>query len=368
MSDETLPDESEAQPTKRELWEGGYVRRTKAGRDIYIIERWVNGTHYHKSTRCSRRDAAIKQLIRFEADPGAYDARGPTGTKPKEDVPLVLTGDLVIRFRAYQIDEKGNTPKHANNMASVLADWVEDLAGTDLRHVTLRQLRAALDTRKTSTKKRIIAIKSFYSWLRKVRGLLTSGQDATLDLPVPQGRPEKWERKKVVESADVQAVMQKISNERIRDALFLLSATGWHVTELQRFARRGELIEHGRDGVIAVLVTQHKGGEMTRTPLQHQTHVDCARRILERRAIPNPSDINVELKEAATRAKVEPFGAGVLRHSVLTWAVQAGADVAKVSEFAGHKDPRTTRRFYVDVHVPTNVIPLPALRPSKRMA
>jgi hypothetical protein len=29
-----------------------------------------------------------------------------------------------------------------------------------------------------------------------------------------------------------------------------------------------------------------------------------------------------------------------------------------VARFLGHKDKRTTERFYVDVAVPTNVIPL----------
>jgi integrase len=347
---------------KRETWEGGYVRVTSKGRPVFIIERWVNGHHYHVSTRCSRRDAALRQLTRFEAAPESYDPRG--SAVPTAEPPLALDRKMVTKFRDWSIGEKGNSPKHANSMSAMLADWMEDLAGCDMRTVRLRLLRSSIEARAKSDKKRIIAIKSLYSWLRKVQGLLTAAQDPTLDLPVPQSRPEKWVRRKAVDLEVVKRVLAELEgdkNARFRDTLLLLSATAWHVSEIQRFARSGEIVENGRDGVLVVLVTKHKGGEPTRTPLQHQAPVDAARRIVERGHVPNPSDINAALEEAATRAGVPPFTAGVMRHSVLTWAIQAGGHIDLVSQFAGHKDRRTTQRFYVDAHHPTNVIPLPSL-------
>jgi hypothetical protein len=36
--------------------------------------------------------------------------------------------------------------------------------------------------------------------------------------------------------------------------------------------------------------------------------------------------------------------------------------VAQLAEFAGHKSAATTRRFYVDVASPTNVIPIRRLQ------
>ena len=46
-----------------------------------------------------------------------------------------------------------------------------------------------------------------------------------------------------------------------------------------------------------------------------------------------------------------PFSPGQYRHSVATWAVEAGADPAAVAAFLGHKSPATTKRFYATLAV-----------------
>lgn len=43
----------------------------------------------------------------------------------------------------------------------------------------------------TAKKARIIALKSFFSFLREEEAVLTSARKATLDLKVPQARPGK---------------------------------------------------------------------------------------------------------------------------------------------------------------------------------
>jgi hypothetical protein len=61
---------------EREIWPGGYVRKDKRGRPVYLIERGVHGIRYHLSTRCHTLAAAMKQLERFEADPHNYTPSG----------------------------------------------------------------------------------------------------------------------------------------------------------------------------------------------------------------------------------------------------------------------------------------------------
>ncbi len=75
-----------------------------------------------------------------------------------------------------------------------------------------------------------------------------------------------------------------------------------------------------------------------------------------------PRYLNKHLADACDAAKVTRFTFGVLRHSVGTWALEDGADPAKVSRFLGHKDPNTTRRFYFDSNIPTEAIPTRQLR------
>lgn len=343
----------------REPWEGGYINFAKDGSPIYVIEREVGGKRYHVSTRCTSRRAAIKQLERFEANPEAYRPEGERAPDP-----IYLNEDRVNAFYDWQV-AKGVTTKHASEVRGRLRHWLLDLAHVDLRVATLRDhIIPALDRRVKARGARISTLKAFYGWLREVRHELVSGQDPTLDLMVPQAVPEKWKRRKAVEIERVRAAAKRLP-PAYRDLLTVAAATGWHFTELERFVRQSdsEIIEIAREGTIAVLVTKHKSREMTRTPVTSDEVLRAAKRIRARGAV--PKDPNEKLAEACVKAKVEPFTFGVMRHTVATWAVEAGAVPALVSEFLGHKDPRTLRRFYSDVAVPTAPVVLPRLKVVK---
>ncbi|NTX07007.1 tyrosine-type recombinase/integrase [Myxococcus sp. CA040A] len=349
--------------SRKERWAGGYIHPQQDGRPLFIIERRVSGHRFHVSTRAHSIRAALKQLERFEADPLAYAPEGDA-----VDEPLLMTAKLVEEYREYQVSTKGTTPKHAKEMSARLADWIEDLGGKDLRQVTLRDhIKPALAARRTGRPHRIIALKGFYGWLRKEKHLLTSKDDPTLDLPVPQAVPEKRKKKKAVPFPNVHAAAHHLGQELL-DMLTVLAGTGWHVTELERFVRspESELVRAHRGDTLAVLVTRHKVGEMTRTPVNDPNVLAAATRLREKGTLPRRA--NKSLKEACAAAKVPAFTFGVMRHSVATWAIELGGLPAVVSAFLNHKDKRTTDRFYADVHVPTVQVPLPRLTlvPSER--
>lgn len=347
-------------------WEGGYISVGTGGRETFVLEREVRGHRFHLSTRTHSRRAALKHLERFEADPFAYRPEGV-----EADEALTMTQELIDDFWTWQIDVKGNTSRHANSMANMLGAWLEDLRGKDLKRLSLRDdLKRHLQRRPTSTKHRIIAIKSFFAWLRREKGLLITAQDPTLDLPVPQATPEKRKRRKAVPWSSIVAVAAKLTAP-YRDVLEVLVGTGMHLTELYRFAHddESELVIPNQatlttDGqpVHAVLVTRHKSGDWTRIPLTRRETVDAAARIRAARVLPKkPTEA---FKTACGLAKVPVFTAGVMRHSVATWAVERGASPDAVAEFLGHKDKRTTMAFYADVAIPTRgvpTLPLPAL-------
>lgn len=341
-------------------WPGGYRSLQDDRRELFVIEKTIRGQRFHVSTRCHTWTSAMKQLERFEANPADYRPEGESA----EDSALVMTDTLVEEFFTWQVDVRGNTKKHAKEMAGRLADWIEDLGGRDLRKLSLRDhIKPALERRKTSRQHRIIALKSFFAWLRKERHLMRSGDDCTLDLSVPQAVPEKRKRRKVVEWERVAKAAEKLEGA-YRDCLGLLLATGWHVTELQRFVRspdsqivRPSTETLNKDGkpVLAVLVTLHKIGEQTRTPLIHAEQLATAERLRARGTIPRY--LNTAVKDACKAAGVEPFTLGVMRHSVATWAIESGATPDQVAEFLNHRDRRTTLRFYADVAVPTVSVP-----------
>jgi integrase len=339
---------------KKQRWPGGYIHQQEDGRQLFIIEKRVRGERFHVSTRCHNWTAAMKQLERFEADPLAYS---PAGAHQEE--PIRMTDDLLAEYQAWQLGQ-GVTKKHSNEMNNRLADWMEDFAGADLRRITLRDhIKPALTERVTCRPHRIIALKGFYAWLRKEKHLLTSAQDPTLDLPVPQAVPEQRKRRKAVPIEHVRAALKKLA-PAYRDLLLVLSVTGWHVTELERFTRSEEsdILEPDGEG-LARLAVRHKIGTMHHTTISDPDALAAAERLRKRGAVPRRP--NQALKKACKAARVPPFTFGVMRHSVATWAVKAKANPADVAAFLGHKDPRTTRKFYVDQAVAPPQVPLPPL-------
>lgn len=340
----------------RRRWPGGYIHRQKDGRDLFIIEREMGGKRFHVSTRTHSLRAAMKHLERFEADPQGYS---PAGVAAEE--PILLNRQRAEEFYAWQIS-KGTTRKHAKEVGHRLGAWMEDLAGLDLRRVTLRDhIIPALEKRGTMRGARISTIKAFYGWLRKVQHVLSSADDCTQDLPVPQARPEKRIRRKAQSLETLRVVLPRLA-PTVADCLVLTAATGWHWTELRRFARapESEIVRAQRGDTLAVLVTRHKGGEMTRTPVEDPDVLAAAERIRARGAV--PSKHNDALRAACVAAGVPPFTFGVMRHTVGTLSVEEGGDPQSVSEFLGHKDKRTATKFYIDVAVPTVSVPLPKLK------
>lgn len=207
-------------------------------------------------------------------------------------------------------------------------------------------------------KPRIATLKAFYSWLQKARFLIEAHENPTLSLPVPQPRPEQWKRNKVIPEADHSAVLLAIE-ARWADLLVMLNETGWHTTELLRFAKDGRVETHA-DGSPVVVCPQRKSGEVQRTRVGEGV-AEAARRVRKAGSF-SESRFFKAVREACRKARVPRFGPGQYRHTVATRMLNAGADPAAVAAFLGHKSPQTTRRFYA-----TNaVVPVPApLGPSR---
>ena len=335
-------------------WPGGHIRRGKR-RDVYVIERRVGGTHFHVSTRASTLGAAMKHLERFEANPDTY--RPSEGT-----VAVAMTAALVLEYQDWQLDVKRVSRPWAADCARLLAQWSTDLRGKDLRQLNLQKdIKPALAKRQTTQHHRAIALKGFFKWLRREKGLLKHSEDVTLDLAIPKVRASKLTKPKNVELELVKAVAAHLQ-PHIRDVLVVQMGTGWHISEVRKFALRGEIVEANRHGVLAVLVTEHKTKRLTRMPIKTAEHLDAARRIRARGKIVSNNTLNYHLKRAAKAASIEKgFTLGSMRHSVSTWAIESGARMAEIAEFFEHRSPNTTADHYANASVPTVSIPVHTL-------
>lgn len=346
-------------------WLGGYARREADGRETFIIERRVGGQRYHISTRCHSERAALKQLERFEGNPQGYEPEGERAVDP-----VRLDAEKIAAFAKWQVEVRGNTERHAYYVTKYLKHWLEDLGDRDLRHVTLGlHIIPSLDNRKGARAHRISAIKAFYAWLRTEKHVLTSADDCTRDLLVPQSLPAKHKKRKAVDRELVQKILLCLEHQRHRDVLLFMACTGWHRTEVERFVRddASELIELepeqiARDGCIAVAKTWHKGKTWTATAIRTQQHLDAARRMKASKTFPRK--FNEVLKEAAIKLGGDVvtgapfyFPLGVMRHSFATWHSKDGADTKRISVALDHKSERTTAGAYIDLSVPRSDLP-----------
>lgn len=338
----------------KERWPGGgYIHRQKDGRALYIIERRIGRKRYHVSTRAHSQRAADKQLEAFEADPDGYVERMQGAAATTDG--LFLTEELALKFREWMTTREDPPPtsvKHANEMGNRLADWMEDLAGVDLRHVTLKDhLKPSLKKRVTCRQHRIIAIKAFYKWLRKEADLLTSKEDPTLDLSVPQAVPEKHKRRKAVPLADIRKVAPELPQPYL-DVLTVMADTGMHVTELERFVRSAdsELLEAKKGDTIAVMVFRHKRRKLHSVGINKPEVLAAAKRLKERGEVPRR--LNDVLKLACQAAGVKPFTYGVMRHTVATWLEEQNVPASQAIKLTGHASEETYKNFYADVEIP----------------
>lgn len=316
----------------------------------------IRGKRYHVSTRCHSYEAAQEQLARFEANPDAYQ---PTGDVSER---LPMTAEMLTEFSDWLTSRPSPvTQKHANEMTHLLKGWMNDLDGADLRALQLVEIKGHIDKRRTSRQHRIIALKSFCGWLRTEKYLLTRAQDVTMDLPVPQGTPEQWTRRKAVPIEHVRAVLTCLVGA-YRDCLLVLARTGMHVTELGRFARLEES-EVGPDPSgrhLGALSFRHKKRRPHVVGIDDPEVLEAAKRIRARGTLPRK--MNETLKAACLAANVPPFGYGKMRHSVATWAIAGGASVEDAAQHLGHESGTTTSRHYIDAGIPRVKAPaLPSL-------
>lgn len=289
-------------------------------------------------------------MKRFEEDPINYRPSGEGSHR------LPISAELVAEYREWMISVKRNSRRWSLTCERLLIEWAEDFAGRDLRSVKLHELESLLDKRVSSRKHRIEALKAFCKWLRRRKGLLTIGQDPTVDLPVPQS--DESLKSKAIPEKDVSAVLRYLP-EDARDVLIVLMGTGAHMSEIARFAQEGEFIV--TSPTKATMFMMHKRKRIRPFPLRGRVYVEAAKRVKARGRIPAYDTLNIDMRAACAAAGVPRFTMGVIRHSFLTNAFKRGATMAEAGDAVHHSTPKTTKGHYVIGIEPKPVPPLRVL-------
>lgn len=354
---------------KKRKWLGGYVREGKKA-PTFIIERHVDGVRYHVSTKCRTERAALEALALFEADPANYrPMRKTAALKPRGVV--TITASLITEYTDWMVKRPYSpaSPEHADKHFTRLRDWLVFYRGRDIRQVPLSEVAAHLEGKK-DLQMRIQALRSFAGWLRTTKYLITRAEDVTLDLKAPPRRATKDWKQVAVEPERIRAILPHLPVES-RDVMVLRLGTGWHGSEVERFAKSGRIYETPgksillmteagaeRVPLLAVLRVRHKTGGDTNTPIIYEEHLAAAKRIQARGRIPNQLTLNRHTTKACELAGVDRFLNWHLRHSVVSNAIEEGADLEHASVFVGHLNVDTTRRHYAQVALPKKAVPV----------
>lgn len=334
-------------PTDRSrTWDGGYIREDSKGRDVYYIRKRVEGKLYDVSTRATSSSAAEAQWKRFQQNPEAFR---PSGSFSGD---LRLGAELIHGFLTWSRFEKGNTAKWVNDQGRALKWWTEKLGAVDLRRVHTNELVDVLD-KTTARKQKIATLKTLCAWLIEVRHRLEAKEDPTAGLLVPQARPEQWTSPKTFTQAQFLS-MRKHLVQPWRDAADVLAGTGWHSSELERFAAGGTVERHPLEQGFVLSCPRAKSGEPHRTAVSDEV-AKAGKRL--RGAAYDYFEFRKALRTACQAAgmRAATVQPGTFRHSVATWAINSGANPAAVAAFLGHKSAQTTRRFYATHAVPAKV-------------
>jgi len=331
-------------------WDGGLIRKDSKGRDVYVIRRQIQNKRYSISTRAHSLKAAYEHLKRFEADPDNYRPEGV-----QRAASIYLDVDIAREFLEWSRDEQKNSQKWVNEQRDHLAWWADRLHGRDVRGLSLVDWILPALKGVPSRRHRIAVLKRFYSWLRKTKHLLTYDEDPTFQtLSAPPARPAQWRKTKAIPLEHIQLALEHITGP-YGAGLAVLAGTGWHVTELIRFARGGSIegLPRGAEGAGILVCPQTKSGAPLRVIVS--TQVLKAAELLRARGTLNQRRFEQAIRNACGAAKIPEFTPGRLRHSIATHAINSGADMAAVASFLNHKSPRTTARYYATHATPAKV-------------
>jgi integrase len=356
---------------KREKWAGGRVVVAEDGSRTWTLEAMRKGQRYSITLEVTSEALALAEWALFERDPIAYQTGSEARAQHAAEL-VQLTTELVTRFLKYLAGEGGEIParseRYRDDTLTALEWWGKQLGSKDLRRVKLKELTAALDREPAARKHKIIALKSFCSWLRE-RGELDRADDASIDLKVPPPTPERASREKGYAMPHVAAIYAHLTDQAVRDFLCVQSRTGLHCTEVDRLASgTGKVTPvEGHGTIAAVLRVDHKNGRVHMQSIDAQA-LAALQRLLSRGSAPVDSWRRKMIAEAAKAARLKPINLGEMRHSFTTWAetsgskvmpAEAGVPLHEVSLAIGHGSVATTEKFYRGTKVPPMItVPL----------
>lgn len=344
-----------------ENWAGGRTYVDSRGRKRWIIRRRVSGILHTITLDVESESEALGELRLFERDTAGYRAAREQASLGGA---VIMTLDDLKAFRSH-LEGTGRSRLYIKGIVGpYLSAWLGKLARRDLRSLDAKTLKRLLAEWTTARKHRIIAFKSFCSWLVE-QGRLDPTESPGRFLSVPAAR--RTHDRKGYTIQQVERLYSVLHTQTARDVLLVRAKTGMHWTEINRLSSGLGEIRVQRDcGLIAATITfKHKTGRPKTISVDLQT-LAAILRMRQRGGAPTDNATSEVVALAVKRANargdtVKEIHFGALRHSFATWLKERGElyhptgrglPVETVAEALGHTNTKTTALHYLSVGVP----------------
>src|SRR5713101_6784192 len=120
-------------------WAGGRTYRKHDGSIVWVLEKMVHGVPYTMALGIASEREANAELALFRRDPARYLTKAQSADKLQREVVRIEVATLA-RFLAH-LSSEGRTKRYRENLRTYLSQWVEQLAGRDLREVSTQDLK-----------------------------------------------------------------------------------------------------------------------------------------------------------------------------------------------------------------------------------
>lgn len=363
------------------VWAGGRTRE-KNGETVWVIDTMRRGVRYSIPLKVQAEplgtdpegtliapQAVMAELALFERDPAAYKEAHKRDVTPDVTGALKLDAALITEYEQdvlHNEDPKLRVQlKTCKDNVRYLRNWLRVLAGQDLRAITLPQYKAHLKKLKPK-RQHISALRALTHWLRR-EGRLSSAQDASRDLEVPQAGARREELGTAavamdyfeklyagIRSREIQKRRwgDRTDAQSVRDVLVLRALCGMHHTEVDRLARGVREIHQvtGQGEIAGVAVFLHKKKLPHPQALNAQA-LAAAERLRKRGRAPTDGQVRRVLNETADALGLPRMLPTQLRHCFITWSLQhgrevqpqsAGVPLGLVRRVVGHTSEDTT--------------------------
>lgn len=309
----------------------------------------VRGHRYSFTLDVSSDSEAMAELASFLRDPVAYAGR----LGASRSAVAVLGPTLIAEYVAH-LEEKKRTPDWVKWQRACLYWWHRHLGSAPVAGLSIAAVALHLRGRDgrdiPGARHRREALKAICSWCAKTGRI--EGLSSLSAWPVGTVAPAQWSKPKTIPEKAVEAIAVALPKPW-RWAWRLQAATGWHTSEVWRFAASGEM-----NAGAGTCTTRHKSGKphSTRVPPEVMEAAERLRVAGVGEADHRPR-LYAEAVKAATRALAFPdYRAGWLRHTLATAALERGHTPDAVGAFLGHTSGAMVRRVYGITAAPPSVL------------